>query len=266
MKLSEAKHAFITGGASGIGLGIAHALAGRGVAVTLADIDREVLTEVIGQSQGRFRAQVLDTRDRPGWARAKAEAEKALGPVDVLVNNAGIAPDGRSLADMDPQSFDRIVAINLNGVFNGISAFAADMRTRRKGHIVNTSSMAGLTATTFPNIGGYAATKYAVVALSEVLRNEMAPHGVGVSVLCPGMVPTNLWQTTLKLGSEFPTPNDNDSRDTRAAITHSVSASDVGEDVARGIEANLAYIITHRDDWVVVEPRMRAIEAAFRPR
>ena len=122
MNLSDAKHAFITGGASGIGLGIATALASRGMAVTLADIDREVLEEVVGKSQGRFRGHVLDTRDRPGWVQAKTAAERALGPVDILVNNAGIAPDGRELADMDPLSFDRIVAINLSGVFNGISS------------------------------------------------------------------------------------------------------------------------------------------------
>jgi len=267
MNLSDAKHAFITGGASGIGLGIATALASRGMAVTLADIDREVLEEVVGKSQGRFRGHVLDTRDRPGWAAAKTEAEHALGPVDILVNNAGIAPDGRELADMDPQSFDRIVAINLSGVFNGIASFAADMRTRRKGHIVNTSSMAGLTALMFPRIGGYAAAKYAVVALSEVLRTEMAPHDVGVSVLCPGMVPTNLWQTTIKLGGRFPVPDGSERSGAGVAQTHSlVSAADVGEIVARGITENLAYIITHPDDWPGVEQRMRALEAAFLPR
>jgi NAD(P)-dependent dehydrogenase (short-subunit alcohol dehydrogenase family) len=264
MNLSEAKHAFITGGASGIGLGIATALVSRGIAVTLADIDREVLEETVRQSQGRFRGHVLDTRDRPGWAAAKAEAERALGPVDILVNNAGIAPDGRELADMDPQSFDWIVAINLSGVFNGVSAFAADMRTRRKGHIVNTSSMAGLTAVMFPRIGGYAAAKYAVVALSEVLRTEMAPHDVGVSVLCPGMVPTNLWQTTIKLGGQFPIPDDSRRSGAAAAQAHSlVSAAEVGEKVARGIAGNQAYIITHPDSWPGVEQRMRALEAAF---
>jgi NAD(P)-dependent dehydrogenase (short-subunit alcohol dehydrogenase family) len=191
-----------------------------------------------------------------------------LGTLDAVFDEVGfIAPDGRKLADMDPQSFDRIVAINLSGVFNGISSFAADMRTRRKGHIVNTSSMAGLAAIMFPRIGGYAAAKYAVVALSEVLRIEMAPHDVGVSVLCPGMVPTNLWQTTIKLGSRFPIPEDSERSGAGVSQTRSlVSAADVGEIVARGIAENLAYIITHPDDWPGVERRMRALEAAFLPR
>jgi NAD(P)-dependent dehydrogenase (short-subunit alcohol dehydrogenase family) len=261
--LSHAQHAFITGGASGIGLGIAHALASRGIAVTLADIDREVLDGVVAGSKGQFRGQLMDTRQREHWAAAKAEAERAAGPVDILVNNAGIAPDGRELADMDPQSFDRIVAINLGGVFNGVSAFAAGMRARRKGHIVNTSSMAGLAAQMVSRIGAYAATKYAVVALSEVLRIEMAPHEVGVSVLCPGMVATNLMSTTLKLGGDFPSPGNAAMTPAASMRDSSVSAAAVGERVAQGIAGNLPYIITHPEAWPGVEQRMQALAAAF---
>jgi len=263
MDLSQARHAFVTGGASGIGLGIGAALASRAIPVTLVDVDREVLGEVVEKSKGRFRGQALDTRDREGWVTAKAEAERAAGPVDILVNNAGIAPDGREFADMDPESFDRILAINLIGVFNGVSAFARDMRVRRKGHIVNTSSMAGLTADMFPRVGGYAVSKFGVVALSEVLRIEMAPHGVGVSVLCPGMVTTNLWQTTIKLGGQFPLPPAGQRGATNPMPGSVVTAADVGEIVAQGISQNLPYIITHRDSWPGVEQRMRAIEAAF---
>ena len=265
MDLSHAQHAFITGGASGIGLGIAQALAGRGIAVTLADIDREVLEEVVAASKGQFRGQLMDTRQRQHWAAAKAEAERAAGPVDILVNNAGIAPDGRELADMDPQSFDRIVAINLSGVFNGVSAFAAGMRARRKGHIVNTSSMAGLAAQMVSRIGAYAATKYAVVALSEVLRIEMAPHEVGVSVLCPGMVATNLMSTTLKLGGDFPPPGNAAAAMIPAAsiLDSGTSAANVGEKVVQGIASNLPYIITHPETWPGVEQRMQALAAAF---
>jgi NAD(P)-dependent dehydrogenase (short-subunit alcohol dehydrogenase family) len=261
--LSNAQHAFITGGASGIGLGIAQSLSKRGIAVTLADIDREVLDEVVAGNKGLFRGQLMDTRQRQHWATAKAEAERAAGPVDILVNNAGIAPDGRELADMDPQSFDRIVAINLTGVFNGVSAFAAEMRARRKGHIVNTSSMAGLAAQMVSRIGAYAATKYAVVALSEVLRIEMAPHDVGVSVLCPGMVATNLMRTTVKLGSNFPSSANQAMTPAPALLDAGISAADVGERVVQGIARNLPYIITHANAWPGVEQRMKALAAAF---
>jgi len=255
MDPSSARHAFITGGASGIGLGIADALTARGVPVTVADIDRETLEAVVAGRAGRLRGQLLDTRDRAGWARAKAEAEAALGPVDILVNNAGIAPDGRDFADMDPESFDRIVGINLTGVFNGVSAFAGDMRARGRGHIVNTSSLAGLTSP-FPGVGAYAVAKFGVVAMSEGLRTELAPYGVGVSVLCPGLVATNLPQTTLKLGGQLRDPN-------APMQASGVTVEAVGELVLGAIAANQLYIITHPDLWPAVEPRLDGVRDAF---
>ena len=256
MDLSQARHAFVTGGASGIGLVIADALATRGIPVTLADIDAPALDAVLAARSKHYRGEVLDARDRAGWAKAKASAEAVLGPVDILVNNAGIAPDGRHFADMDPTSFDRIIAINLTGVFNGISAFAADLRARKRGHIVNTSSFAGLVG--FPGIGSYATAKAGVVAMSEVLRREMAPHGVGVSVLCPGLVATNLGENTRKLGGQ--------DRDRSEKMPDSgVSAAQVGETVADGIAQNLGYIITHPDLWDGVSQRMDRIRQAFHP-
>jgi NAD(P)-dependent dehydrogenase (short-subunit alcohol dehydrogenase family) len=255
MNLSDAKHAFVTGGASGLGLAIADALAARGIGVTIADVDSEALEAAVASRAGRVRGQVLDTRDREAWARAKGEAQAALGPVDILVNNAGIAPDGREFADMDPQSFDRIIAINLTGVFNGVSAFAADMRGRRRGHIVNTASHAGL-ASPFPGVGAYATAKFGVVAVSEGLRIEMAPHGVGVSVLCPGLVATNLAKTTLKLGGQVRDPN-------AAMQASGVSAEQVGELVAGAIERDDAYVITHPNLWRGVEKRCDALRDAF---
>src|SRR3546814_4408078 len=88
---------------------------------------------------------------------------------------------------MEPESFDRILAINLVGIANGVFTFAAAMRERKRGHIVNTSSQAGLTASV-PGVGAYAVAKFGVTALSEGLRQEMAPQGVGVTVLCPGYI------------------------------------------------------------------------------
>src|SRR5699024_4587493 len=117
----------------------------------------------------------------------------------ILVNNAGIGFNGRDVVDMDPETFDLIVAIDLTGVFNGVSAFGADMRARGGGHIVNTASVMGLTAGA-PGRGAYSAAKSAVIAMSEALRAEMAPHGVGVSVLCPGLVKSNLDTNTTRLG------------------------------------------------------------------
>lgn len=255
MDLNFAQHAFVTGGASGIGLGIADALASHGIPVTIADIDEATLETIFASRSGQFRGQILDTRDRNQWLTAKAEAEAAFGPVDILVNNAGIGPDGRDFADMEPESFDRIIGINLTGMFNGVSTFAADMRARGTGHIVNTSSIAGL-APSIPGVGAYTVSKFGVVAMSEGLRIELESHGVGVSVLCPGLVATNLPQTTLKLGGEL--------RDIRGSMGDSgVSTADVGEAVVRGITENMPYIITHPNQWPAVEQRMQTIREAF---
>lgn len=257
MNLTKAKHAFITGGASGIGLGIAEAFGKRGIAVTLADIDREMLAEVVASHRGQFGEAMLDVRDRQAWAGAKAAAEAQFGPVDILVNSAGIGPDGRSLAEMDATSFDRVIAINLTGVFNGVSAFAAGMQARGAGYIVNVASMAGLVAPA-PNLGAYTAAKFGVVGLSEVLRAELAPHKVGVSVLCPGLVATNIGATTVKLGSAI--------RNVGAAMSGGLDPRAVGEFVVAGISEDRFYLATHPERWPAVEKRMRELEDAFKPR
>jgi NAD(P)-dependent dehydrogenase (short-subunit alcohol dehydrogenase family) len=256
MKLSEAKHAFVTGGASGIGLGIADALAARGLAVTLVDVDAAALDRALAERGERFRGQLLDVRDRPGWARSKVEAEAAFGPVEVLVNNAGIGPDGAGFADLTHESFDRIVGINLVGVFNGVHAFAADLRARGRGHIVNTASIAGLFASA-PGVSAYAIAKYGVVAMSETLRGELAAHGVGVSVLCPGFVATNIIANTARI-SGVSTDYDGDMEPGTG-----MSPARAGEIVVAGIEADRLYILTHPEMWPVVEARHNAIAADF---
>lgn len=253
MDLAQAKHAFITGGAHGIGLGLADALAARGVRVTITDIDGEALQNAL-RTRPTMRGHAFDTRDRAAWAEAKAQAEAALGPVDILINNAGIGPNGREFAEMSPGSFDRIIAINLVGVFNGVSAFAADMRARKTGHIVNVSSMAGI-ASAYPGLGAYAVSKFGVVALTETLHIELAPHGVGVSVLCPGMIQTNLGFTTAKL---------NDMKNAPGPMPESaMSPAEVAEHTLRGIEDNALFILTHKDRWASVEQRMLVLKQAF---
>ena len=253
MQLTQAKHAFITGGASGIGLGIADALAGRGIAVTLADINEDALADVLKTRGDRMRGAVLDTRDREGWRRVKADAEAAFGPVDILVNNAGIAPNGQGFAEMTPESFDRILGINLVGIYNGVHAFAAEMKARGKGHIVNTSSQAGLT-TTITGVGAYSVAKFGVTALSEALRTELAPDGVGVTALFPGYVQTNLADNTRRVGGEV--------RSYAAMPPSAVTSADVGEMVVEAIEADAPYVVTHPGVWRTVEERMAVLKEA----
>jgi NAD(P)-dependent dehydrogenase (short-subunit alcohol dehydrogenase family) len=267
MKLDIARHAFITGGASGIGLAVAKALASRGLRVTIADVNAEAIKAAVAAQGDMFRGVVLDVRDRAGWAVAKAEAEAAFGPVDILFNNAGIASFGIELADMEPEVFDRLIAVDLTGVFNGISAFAADMRGRGAGHIISTSSMSGICEPSNGIGGSYAAAKFGVVGLSETLRLELAPHGVGVSVLCPGMTATGIAQNSVALGGGVRMPE-------RLAVAEGQerppspfehgTAEELAVEVLRGIEANALYVITHPGGWLpLAQSRHQAIEQAF---
>lgn len=246
--------AFISGGASGIGLAIGRALAAAGAKVTLADIDQAELDRVVPTVPGAFGVR-LDVRDRVGWGAAKAAAEAANGPTHIAVNNAGIGPCQNPFADMDPEDFDRVIAINLTGVFNGISAFAADMRARGCGHIVNTASMAGLMANM--NLGGYTAAKFAVVGISEVLRKELEPHGVGVSVLCPGLIQTRLGETSLALGNK---PRE---RTVQSASAAGLEADFVGERVVAAILSNDLYILTHGEYRPIIAKRGEVLLEAF---
>lgn len=255
MDLSNAKHAFVTGAAGGIGLGVVDVLAARGLAVSAADIDKELLDAALASRNGaRLLAVKLDVADRAGWRAAKAQAEAAYGPVDVLINNAGVSTNGDELPDIDPEVWDRVIDINLNGVFNGVSTFAADMRARRFGHIVNVSSMLGMGAGRATR-GPYAAAKAAVVALSESLRSELEPYGVGVSCLVPGGVKSNVMETARKLVGHPP-----------AAATlppNSIEPETAGEIVARAIERNAFYLPTHPENILACEMRMDAIREDF---
>ena len=178
--------------------------------------------------------------------------EGAFGPVEILVNNAGIAPDLNDLADMAPESFDRLVAIKLTGTFNGIHTFAADMRERGDGHIVNTASMAGLMASA--HLGAYTAAKFGVVGLSEVLRAELEAHGVGVSVLCPGLVRTNL---AANAGPRKRPPG------TPTGMEAGIDPALVGAQVVEAIRANELYIVTHGEYGRFVADRAARLQRAF---
>ena len=244
--------AFVTGGASGIGFAIGEALHAAGARVVLADIDLDGARTAATRLGERAMALALDVTDRPAWEAARKAVEARFGTVSILVNNAGIGPDLQPLDTMPPGNFDRLVAIKLTGTFNGIQTFVPEMRQLGTGHVVNTASMAGLMASA--RLGAYTAAKFAVVGLSEVLRAELAPAGIGVSVLCPGLVATNLAATTEREGIARP------------AINHPEQGMDarlVGEMVLRGIRENRLYIITHGQYLANVSARADRLAEAF---
>lgn len=255
MRIAEIRHAFVTGGASGFGLAVAEALAGRGARVTIADANEETLAAILAEGREGLRGIRLDVRDREGWVRAKSEAEAAFGPVDLLFANAGIAPDGARLADMTGESFDRMIAINLTGVFNAVATFAAAMREAGRGHIVATSSMSGMAADN-EGLGSYAPAKFGVVAMMEVLRREMAPHGVVVSAFCPGTTATGLMENTRRIGGQLQYPD-------ASLRGYPVRPEDVVPLILRGIEQDRLYIFTHPERRAAVEERFAGIMAGF---
>ena len=242
--------AFVTGRASGIGLAIARPLLAEGGRVALADWNREWLDAAVLELGAGASGVLLDVTDRDAWSQARDSVEADVGPVDILVNNAGIGPDLNRLAEMPPEHFDRLVAIKLSGTFNGI---VPGMRERRRGHVVNTASMAGLTAS--PRLGAYTAAKFGVVGLSEVLRAELAEEGIGVSVLCPGLVATRLTETSEFAGvrKAAPTPS----------AQGGIDPMQVARQVVAAIREDRPYVITHAEHRPFVERRMNRILAAF---
>lgn len=182
--------AIITGAASGIGRGLAEELARRGAAVTLADRQSELAEEAaagIRAAGGQARAAEVDVADAAAVEALIVSTAERAGRLDYLFNNAGIGLGGL-LEQHTLEDWDRILAVNLRGVIHGVHSAYPLMARQGFGHIVNTSSTAGLTPT--PGVVAYTATKHAVVGLSLALRAEAAGAGVRVSVLCPGLVRT----------------------------------------------------------------------------
>lgn len=184
------KVAIVTGGASGIGRGLAEVLAEQGCEVVLADLQDELAREVansIKDSGGKASAVKLDVTDYEAVEKLVKETKERTGRLDFMFNNAGIGTGGEThLYSID--DWNRIIDVNLRGVVNGVHAAYLVMREQGSGHIVNTSSMAGLMPT--PIVVGYSMAKHGVVGLSIGLRPEAASRGVRVSVICPGVIRT----------------------------------------------------------------------------
>jgi NAD(P)-dependent dehydrogenase (short-subunit alcohol dehydrogenase family) len=177
----------ITGGARGIGAATAAAVSRLGASVAIGDLDLDVAKGTAGEIDAL--ALPLDVTDRPGFTRFLDEVEKQLGPIDVLINNAGIMRLG-SFEDEDDRTTAQQIAINLHGVIHGTREAVRRMRPRATGHIVNVASAAGKAG--FPGGATYSATKHGVVGLSEAVRVELRGSGVEVSVVMPAIVRTEL--------------------------------------------------------------------------
>ena len=192
MKLKGAT-CLVTGAASGIGRQTALLFAERGARVIGADVDEAGLARLGGELGAGHQVLTLDVSNAEAWRVLRDEFESAGTPIDVLVNNAGVGLAGgilsTTLAD-----WEWILGINLRGVVQGCHFFAPGMVARGRGHIVNVSSLLGYLGA--PDTLAYCTTKFAVFGLSEALRAELGPHGVGVSTICPGIINTNIVKNT----------------------------------------------------------------------
>ncbi|MFG1622876.1 SDR family oxidoreductase [Kribbella sp. NPDC049227] len=262
--------AFVTGGARGIGLAIARSLAGRGVSVAVADLDEPALHAADAELSAvtNSRSYLLDVRDRERYAEIADAVEAELGPVSIVVNNAGVI-DSVAPSRMDHTLWDYVMGVNAGGVYNGLQAFVPRMIERGLGgHIVNTASAAGLfvdgQSLLYKSGFLYHASKYAVVGLSESLRVELARHGIGVSVLCPGPVATDMVENTQRFRpADAPVRSATITTILAAAQKlvrdEGVQPSAVGELVVDAIIHDRPYILTAPDNAAPIRSRMEAL-------
>lgn len=267
MKDVSNKTAFITGGASGIGLGIAKAFYNAGSNLVLADIRDDHLkeAEALFGDPGRVLCLKLDVTDRKAYAEAAKAAEAKFGKIHMLFNNAGMGVGG-PLAKLGFDDWDWGLGVMIGGVVNGVQIVLPYIRKHGEGgHIVNTASKAALVPVTAFSI--YGTAKAAMLGLSESIRGELAPENIGVSAFCPGPVQSNIGETGKIRPDAF--KKDTGLLETEAQLAQRpvsglwMSAEECGERVLKGVRNNDLYILTHPEFKKGVEEKFNAILKSF---
>jgi NAD(P)-dependent dehydrogenase (short-subunit alcohol dehydrogenase family) len=265
----EGRTAFVTGGASGIGLGMTTAFVAAGMNVVIADLRKDHIAAALqGFAENDRRQNVhaieLDVTDREGFARAADEAERVFGNVHILCSNAGMGILGPvTLARYD--DWDWGLGVLLGGTVNAIQTFLPRLLAHGEGgHIVNTSSMAGVLP--IPGAAIYITAKAAVIGLSEALRSELAADGIGVSAFCPGPVQTNIREGGRtrpdRYGDSGYTELERELEE-RPNSPLWMDPLECGERVLAGIRRDDLYIFTHREFREGADERFRAMLASF---
>ncbi len=269
MQNLENKIAFITGGASGIGLGMAKVFHAAGIKVIIADIRKDHLENALGyfgKKMPNVHTMQLDVTDRSAVEAAAKEAEQLFGKIHILCNNAGIYLYG-PIQKATYEDWDWVLNVNLGGVINGIHAFVPRIIAHGEGgHIVNTSSISGIFVA--GGTGIYATSKFAVVGLSEALRIDLEPENIGVSVLCPGFVDSKIYDCGKTRPDQLSKSGYSVKREVleRLKKAHNEIGMDpmeVGRKVLSAIRDNKLYIFTHPEFAVEIRRRSEAIMAAI---
>jgi len=270
MQELSGRTAFVTAGVSGIGLGIAKALARAGCRVGLS-YRNEAHRAAAAQwfADNGFEAPLfvkLDVADRDQFESAADQVERHFGKVHILVNNAGVSvfgpTDTATYAD-----FDWIMGVNFGGVVNGQVSFIPRLKAHgEEGHIVNVASMAAFISG--PQAGIYTASKFAVRGLTECLRYNLAPYGIGVSLMCPGLTRTNAWDSAMRRPDEFAESglgevNPDELAQFGTGFDLGMDPEEVGEKTVQGIRENKPLILTHPEHGPDIQEIYEATMAAL---
>jgi NAD(P)-dependent dehydrogenase (short-subunit alcohol dehydrogenase family) len=264
------KTAIVTGAASGIGLGIATALAEAGANVVMADIQKAAVEEAAHRLSGTNKRVVpvrIDVTLEQSTIDALAEAERAFGKLHIACNNAGVPMHGTRLTEVPPGDWAFVIGVNVWGIIHGIRHFVpAILRHGEEGHVVNTASVAGFQSRRGANQGPYSMSKYAALCLSEALAQELEGTNVGVTVLCPGPVSTNIARGARNRPDHMGGPQIRASEEAGLAERLSAGALDpklVGDRVLEAIRTKTFYAFVGAVPADVIKARHRRIEAAL---
>ncbi|WP_327100729.1 SDR family NAD(P)-dependent oxidoreductase [Nocardia vinacea] len=257
MLIREGQVAVITGGASGIGYGLAEALAARGVRLVISDIREDGLIAAAASLRGaEVTAVVADVSDEASVRALAERTTAAYGRVDLVCNNAGVVCPAAPLWDQDARTWQRMIGVKILGVVHGVKAFAPLLIEQGTGHFLNTASSGGLAP--LPGRTPYTGTMHAVVGLTETLDLELkqvAP-ALGATVLCPGLVDTPLGQNSAALGAiELPAGASPSMRSLAAARGGILSPREVAESALAAIEAGRVHVAP--GDGVATRARAR---------
>ena len=255
MKDFAGRTAFVTGGANGVGIGLVRALLAEGCKVAIADVRQDAIDRALKSLDNREVMGVqLDVASRTDFAAAADAVEARFGPVSVVCNNAGVNLF-QTIEESSYDDWDWLLGVNLHGVINGVQTFVPRMVERVKagtqsgGHVLNTASMAAFLSSGSPGI--YNTTKAAVRALSESLRYSLLQYGIGVSVLCPGLVKSVIYASddvrpdALK-GAMKPVDAAAVER-LQGVHEHGMEPDVIGARAIEAIKANRLYIFSHPD-------------------
>ena len=262
--------AVVTGAASGIGLGMVRALTGAGVHVAMLDIEEQALTDARAQFETAnvdVQPFVCNVGDRAQVRDVANAVRDHYGRVDIVCNNAGVAAGG-AIDETSDDDWDWVLGVNLHGVVNGMRAYVPLIKAGgRGGHVVNTASILGLR--TGPRMAIYAASKYAVVAISEAAREDLAPFDIGVSALCPGMIDTRILRSDRNRPAALGERSagmfgDEERKEVEERFSSEGLDPDVvGEQVLDGIRKNKPFIFTHASLEDGIRERMDRILRCF---